>query len=184
MAPDGAFAKRFLDSRNELNGQERVAAKVKKVVFNSDLLDSKDIFQILSIPIHRMRGDAYFLQFRTLTIRAARSRSTLPLGVSGSASISTNADGTCNRQLARQVFSQLAGIGSRLPPGTKYATKRVCPAPSPLTVTAHSARRNAPKNRLDSPNSTRNPRIFTCSSLRPRNSMFPSGRYRARSPVR
>src|SRR5581483_5780681 len=35
-----------------------------------------------------------------------------------------------------------------------------------------------------SPNSTRNPRIFTCWSCRPRNSNCPSARHRTRSPVR
>jgi len=34
-----------------------------------------------------------------------------------------------------------------------------------------------------SPNSMRNPRIFTCWSRRPRNSMLPSERYRQQSPV-
>ena len=41
-----------------------------------------------------------------------------------------------------------------------------------------------PPHRSDPPDSTRNPRTFTCWSTRPRYSRFPSSQYRPRSPVR
>ena len=73
----------------------------------------------------------------------------------------------------------------RSPAAAQYATSRLSPGSSSRATTTASRTRACSASRASiSPSSIRKPRIFTCWSFRPRNSMFPSGSYRPRSPVR
>ncbi|HEX5872796.1 MAG TPA: hypothetical protein VFY65_20335 [Longimicrobium sp.] len=109
-------------------------------------------------------------------------RSTLPLGVSGSASIATMAPGTMWSGSDRRRCARSSSASTE---PTTYATTRRSPASSPRTITAQSAT-SAWRRSTDSisPSSMRKPRTFTCSSRRPRYSTVPLARQRARSPVR
>jgi hypothetical protein len=66
-----------------------------------------------------------------------------------------------------------------------YATSRFSPGWSSRTITRASRTASCASSRASiSPGSMRNPRIFTWKSVRPTNSMVPSGSQRPRSPVR
>ena len=91
----------------------------------------------------------------------------------------------------RQALAQVeAEIGRRrgrppAPSGTYQATRRWPPAASFAAVTTASRTPGWPRSAVStSPGSTRKPRTFTWKSARPRKSSVPSGRHRARSPVR
>ena len=111
-------------------------------------------------------------------------RSTLPLGVSGSASRAHERGGDhVLRQAAPQVRAQLVSASGpahhvRHQPPVAGRVRRAPPR-------RRRARRHGARSAVStSPGSTRKPRTFTCSSSRPRNSSVPSASHRARSPVR
>ena len=91
----------------------------------------------------------------------------------GSATSTTR---TADQTLVARLFAAV---------GTTKASKCFSAAAPALTSTAHSRTPSCRPNTTSiSLNSIRYPRTFTCVSARPRNSRFPSGRYRARSPLR
>ena len=120
-------------------------------------------------------------------------RSTLPLALSGSSARGTKSDGTmCSGRLSRRWSRRSAGAGPSAPSGTSSAARQWPPTepvrrrrprrpPSPPRRVTPGWRRSALST---SPGSTRKPRTLTWKSRRPRKSSVPSGRHRARSPVR
>src|SRR5215831_7782436 len=110
--------------------------------------------------------------------------STFPLAVSGYLSIYTYLEGIMysgNRLLRYPLNSPTPGRSS---PPLKYATSRFPRSPSSFATTTASSTPPCPLNTAStSPTSTRLPRIFTCSSTLPTNSMFPSLIYLPISPV-
>ena len=114
-------------------------------------------------------------------------RSSLPLGVSGSASSTTKAAGTMySGSRAARWRRSAAGSGARSG-GRDHVGDQLLAARA--VVARHHRRlghrRAAAASAASiSPGSMRKPRIFTWSSARPRNSSVPSARHRARSPVR
>src|SRR5579872_6064014 len=123
------------------------------------------------------------------------ARSTFPPGVKGSAASSVNTAGTMNpgsRRPANSRNSATAGMPSDRSAGTRYATSRAgswparppaAPSPSAVTTAALTAGWAA-STASTSPGSTRNPRTFTWSSARPKNSSTPPAVHRTRSPDR
>ncbi|GAB3004383.1 hypothetical protein GCM10027184_72020 [Saccharothrix stipae] len=111
------------------------------------------------------------------------ARSSLPLGVNGNGpAIGTTTDGTMYSGSTPATCSR-ASAGDAEP--TTYATSRLTRRWSSRTSTAACAMSGCAMSTLStSPGSIRNPRIFTWPSDRPRKSMVPSARHRARSPVR
>ena len=104
-------------------------------------------------------------------------RSSLPLGVSGSGSSTTNADGTMYSGSARRnVRAQRRSVGAA--PVARHHVGHQ-PLVAGLILARHHRRlRHAgmPRSTASiSPGSMRKPRIFTWSSARPRNSSSPSG---------
>ena len=113
------------------------------------------------------------------------ARSTLPFGFSGSASSTTYALGTmwsgsraCSA--ARTAETSTSPSGCRT---SQAASRRRGSSPTGST-TASATPGTARQAAATSPGSTRKPRIFTWSSIRPRKSTVPSARIRTRSPVR
>ncbi len=92
------------------------------------------------------------------------------------------------RQRRRQRRTKLRHIQRGRPPPPPHSPPAAAPPPRHPSRTRHHRRRATPACRSStasiSPGSIRNPRSFTCASARPKNSSTPSGRHRARSPVR
>src|SRR5246127_691149 len=114
---------------------------------------------------------------------AGRARvSSLPLGVSGSASRTTTAAGTIYGG-NRSASHARAVAGSAVP--VTYPTRRLSPGRSSRTITtACSTPATAASAACTSPSSMRYPRILTCSSARPTYTNCPSARQHTKSPVR
>jgi hypothetical protein len=133
-----------------------------------------------------VRGATYVSSAPAYSGAGSARRATFPLGVSGSASSTTTADGTMysGRRPFRCVLSS-AGVAPAGSAATTYATSRRSPGTSSRTTTT-AARTSGWSDRTasTSPGSIRKPRTLTCSSVRPRYSTSPFGSHRARSPVR
>ncbi len=109
-------------------------------------------------------------------------RSSLPFAFRGSRSSATNADGTMYSGRLRRACSRSASASTS---PTTYATSRRSPVSSSRTTTVQSLTPAAWRSTASiSPSSMRKPRTFTWKSSRPRYSMAPCARHRARSPVR
>jgi hypothetical protein len=105
-------------------------------------------------------------------------RSTLPLGVSGSAASGTNADGTMySGSVPPQGRPQRLAARLRLPPRLgHHVADQPCPPSRPRTPRRRPRTAGcAPSAASTSPSSTRCPRTFTWSSTRPRHSSRPVG---------
>ncbi len=120
---------------------------------------------------------------------ARARRSTLPLGVSGSAGSGTMAAGD---HVLGQVLAR-GTAGAPPAPSSRSSATKATSRRSPGVVSRARSRARTTASRTPgwragaasiSPSSMRKPRIFTWWSIRPRNSSSPSGRQRARSPVR
>ena len=110
-------------------------------------------------------------------------RSSLPLGVRGSR-VQDDERGRHHvlRQAAAQVRAQLV---RRPPPPPRTPPAAARPARPRAATTAHSRTPGCRRSAASiSPGSMRKPRIFTCSSRRPRYSSAPPACQRTRSPVR
>ena len=183
------------DARGGLGGDERVAAQLEEAVVRAGPLRRE-----VGAPRRRSRRSPprsdrarrTYARSRVArasgTAAAARARSTLPLGVSGSAS---------------STHEELPARGARAasPRGTRGAPIRARrrirrrdevgdePAAAPARPRGPAPRPRArpgcsPSSAASiSPGSTRWPRIFTWVSARPRNSRSPPGEKRATSPV-
>ncbi len=90
-------------------------------------------------------------------------RSTLPLGVRGSASRTTNADGTMYPgNVCASCSRSAAAVGALPAAATTYATSRLVPATSSRASTTASRTSDRARSCASiSPSSMRKPRIFT-----------------------
>ena len=119
--------------------------------------------------------------------RGQRLRSSLPLGVRGSAASGTKWRAPCTRAApARRAARSCRGGHGRVARdhhvGHEPARRPGRPGGGPRHVASRPA---GPRSAASiSPSSMRKPRIFTWSSMRPRYSRSPSASRRARSPVR
>ena len=112
--------------------------------------------------------------------------STLPTGLSGTASRPTNTSGTMwPGSVADRNSRSAAAVGSVVPEATTQATSRCDSPSSPRSApTTHSRTPGwADSAASTSPGSMRWPRTFSWPSARPRKAYVPSGRRRTRSPV-
>ena len=128
-------------------------------------------------------GSTYSLVILASISGSARL-SSLPFLVTGIASICIMYAGTMysGSSAIRLSLMYDGVISSSL---VKYAYSALSPVLSVLAMTALSFIFSSSRMRLSiSPGSIRNPLIFTCSSIRPRYSIFPSESHIARSPVR
>ena len=121
--------------------------------------------------------------------RAERARSTLPFGVSGSAveQHEGRRDHVVGQLLLREDARSALGAAPRLRARRRRRRRPAACRPGASSRATTTASRTAGCGRSTasiSPSSMRKPRIFTWWSMRPRNSMLPSGSQRARSPVR
>ena len=113
-------------------------------------------------------------------------RSILPLGVKGSFSSRTNAEGIIYSGSSFLRWFRKSAT-SRVDPGrgSKYATRNISPDGARRAAAIHWATISCrPSTASISPNSIRNPRTFTWLSARPRHSRSPPGSHRPESPVR
>ncbi|MNC43417.1 hypothetical protein D3C75_922770 [compost metagenome] len=132
-----------------------------------------------------LRGATYSLPACTSPCGSGSPfRSTFPLAVSGIRSTSTKYDGTMYSGRAFFKYER-SSEASNTPPLTTYAHRYASPRSSFRAITTASFTSACCSKRCTtSPVSIRYPRIFTCSSIRPMYSRFPSGSHLARSPVR
>src|ERR1700758_3556606 len=108
--------------------------------------------------------------------------SSLPLTVNGNASTTITADGTI---YAGKRSANAARISAESAPPVTYPTRRLSPGRSSRAITTACSTPSSPANTAwTSPGSMRYPRIFTCSSARPRYRSCPSALQHTRSPVR
>ena len=133
-----------------------------------------------------VRGATYRSSAGASSGAGSALRSSLPLGVSGNASMKTNAVGSMYS--GRRAFrcSRSAPADTASPSATTtYPTSRRSPGTSSRTSTTASRTAGCSASRASiSPSSMRNPRTFTWKSVRPRYSSSPSGRRRIRSITR
>ena len=119
--------------------------------------------------------------------RAGAWRSTLPLGVSGSAASGTKPTAPCSRAACPQEVAQVSGRRRPRVRGADVGHQPQVlarPGLAPSTTTASRTPGWPASAASTSPGSMRKPRTLTWWSRRPRNSSSPSGAQRARSPVR
>ncbi len=134
-----------------------------------------------------VRGATYCRVSTVCAGRGSALRSILPFAVSGKRSSATNAAGSMKSGSVRDKPARSAAVleAASLSSATKYATSRFSPGSSSRAITRASRTPGKADNAASiSPSSIRKPRIFTCVSMRPRYSSVPSGRKRARSPLR
>ena len=169
-----------------------MTAEIEKVVADADRLPLQQVLPDLDeVQLHVVaRGDERGLARPAFAVAGAgrASRSTLPLGVSGSAGRSTNADGSMYSGSFDLSRARSSAARRRGPRAVRRRRRRRAPArPASPRAARRALRESAASLRSTvsiSPGSMRCPRSFTCWSSRPRNSRLPSGRYRTRSPVR
>ena len=129
-----------------------------------------------------VRGATYVASAGARSGAGSALRSSLPLGVSGSAFSTTNAPGT---MYSGRLWRRCARSASGSTPPTTYATSPLSPGAYSRATTTQSVTPGSSRSAAStSPSSMRKPRTFTCASSRPRYSSVPSARHRARSPVR
>jgi hypothetical protein len=179
---------RLADAGDQPRGEERVAAQVEEVVLTpTRSTPSSSPQAAASSSSTGVRGGppaAPCGRAVTESGSGRARRSTLPLGVSGSASSSTKAEGTmCSGRRSRRCRLSSAAPGaasattSRPPAARRRRRRGRGPPPrGPPGCSSSTA--------SISPGSMRKPRTLTCWSARPRNSRPPSGSRRARSPER
>ena len=181
VAPD-----RVLQAVLHPQERQRVAAEVEEVVVEADLARRRSTCAPDRGDLRRSRlraaapTTALPRRDRRSPARAGRRGRPCRWPVSGSASSDTNAAGTMYSGSRLRRRARAARRGSSSAPGApddvgdEPLVAGPCPrAPRPRRPrTAGWARARA----SISPSSTRKPRILTWSSMRPRNSMAPSGR--------
>lgn len=124
---------------------------------------------------------------RTTSVGSGNARvSILPVAVSGNDGTQTIAAGIiASGRIRRSSRFTPSGGGRAGSSGTSHATMRRVSLVAPRRATVAAA---TPVSEVSaastSGSSTRCPRIFTCRSLRPANTIAPSARQRARSPLR
>ena len=122
------------------------------------------------------RGAAAGATGALVSVSGRARRSTLPLGVTGSAGRNTHADGTMYSGTCPLRYARNASEAGTSPSATTYATSRRS-SPSPRATTTVSRTEAYARSAASiSPGSMRKPRIFTCWSARPAISATPSGR--------
>ena len=133
-----------------------------------------------------VRGATYAAASSRPSGAGSALRSILRVGVSGSSPSITNAEGTRWSGTRSRIHPRRSlPDGTASSEGTTYATSRRSPGRSSRATTTTSRTPGCrPSSDSTSPGSTRNPRIFTWWSARPRYSMSPPLRQRATSPVR
>ena len=179
-------SKRRADPADQTRRQQRVAAEVEEVVVDADPLDAEHLGEqraqdrLLRRPRRPMRRRA------PSSGAGSARRSSLPFGVSGSAPAPRAPTAPCSpaaAATAQPAAPRCPAPRPLPPPRRRPAAGR--PAPSGRAITAACDTPGCAVSAASiSPGSMRKPRIFTCWSTRPRNSSAPSGRQRARSPVR
>ena len=181
--------------RHHLGGEQRVAAELEEVVVHADPLAAASTSA--QIPASSSSTGVRGAGVRR---RGARGRLRRRQGACGPPCRWASSGSACERHEGRRHHV----LGQPLAPGTRAAPPQLRPATSP-----RPARRRPPARRSPaaagasrattaasrtagcaasaasiSPSSMRKPRTLTWWSIRPRNSSSPSGRQRARSPVR
>ena len=170
---------------DDLGRQQRVAAEVEEVVVDADRGRPRTSAQIAATTVSVGGGRRRAGRRRGRATGAGRARrSSLPFGPSAAARRARRTrPGPCSRAAAASAARRrrVAARGRR----PRYATSRWSPGRSSRTMTAASRTPGCSRSAASiSPSSIRRPRSLTWWSMRPRNSSVPSGRQRARSPVR
>ncbi len=157
------------DPVHQPGGQQRMPTQLEETVVDTDPLDTQHLGeQTAQHLLHAASTGHDHPTTGRYSGAGNAARSSFPFTVNGNASSSTNADGTMysgNRSPDNRPHHPATASP---PTGTTYATNRL----SPAVLTDHhrlATTAAAPANTAStSPGSTRNPRIFTCSSARPR----------------
>ena len=164
ITPTGAAACSAAQPGHHLGGQQRVPAQVEEVVVDADPLHAQHLRPDLGqrrLQLGRAVPRSAAARTRRRSGAGSALRSSLPFGVSGSASSATNAAGTMYSGRRLGAGARAARPAPRRPPRTPPAACRPARPRAPATTAVGHARAARAARASISPSSMRKPRTFT-----------------------